>query len=369
METTENQDPRAQPEIPRGRRKWKVWHKAVVLISVLGGISATISTFRSIWLERKAEDQKVEILLDGAWEKMGAVGGKIEAQPGILPPKELRDKLFAAKEKIDEALDLRPNNAKAITYNGIYLARRTKFEDALEEFDRAIKIDPFYRRPYYNKGLILLYQNNFCEGVYYIVQATKIPGKKDVEPYLNLGRAMQNHGLVDEALKVFLQAEIIAPDSGAVLQGLGKSYHLKGNFNLAEEAYRKWLHVDKKNPEVYYRLGEVLQKQNRLDEAITQFEKAILFEKEIDNDQKLIRTYPKYALALLECGRDEDAMDIINRPTKLGKFKNEFHLVRGKILLRQNKIDEARQEFKKATGSGPNNIRVRAWEALDSLNY
>ena len=51
----------------------------------------------------------------------------------------------------------------------------------------------------------------------------------------------------------------------------------KGEFQQAEYLYKKVLRDQKNNPHAYFGLGFVYKEQRRLDEAITCYKRAVLF--------------------------------------------------------------------------------------------
>ena len=104
--------------------------------------------------------------------------------------------------------------------------------------------------------------------------------------YIHLGHVWRDRGDAAEAEKWYRKALDLEPDEAAYHVFLGACLHKKGDFAAAEGAYRRGTQCSK-GPvhEAYHNLGLALRAQERYEEALACFDKAI----ELD---------PEYSIAI-----------------------------------------------------------------------
>lgn len=119
-----------------------------------------------------------------------------------------------------------------------------------------------------------------------------------------------------------------------------------------------------------------------IDEAVVAAEAAIVKSDWKSAEAKLapyLAAHPEDGRALFDAGyaadaenRLEDAAEFYRRAAAANGRPFEAHLSLGLLLARQGKLDEAREELKKATtlpaGDGGPELKARAWRALAQLN-
>ncbi|MDX2085820.1 MAG: tetratricopeptide repeat protein [Candidatus Melainabacteria bacterium] len=99
-----------------------------------------------------------------------------------------------------------------------------------------------------------------------------------------MSEGVEHHqaGRLTEALKFYQQAQSLQPNDPGLLQNLGAVYAAQGQWNLAENAYRKSLHVKPNQSNVQHDLGRVLNqlgvqaaRKNDVQSAKVRFQEAI----------------------------------------------------------------------------------------------
>lgn len=116
----------------------------------------------------------------------------------------------------------------------------------------------------------------------------------------------------------------------------------KGDFNGAEQAWRKSIELDPKNPKVHSNLGVLLQNQGKVDEATQQYQEAIRL------DPKDAETHVKLAIAL---GQQRKLDESITQSKEALRLQPDFapaHVVLAAALSGQGKQDEAVASLQKA---------------------
>ena len=144
-----------------------------------------------------------------------------------------------------------PNAWSAHVNLGNAFLQAGKIQDAVVEYEEALKIEPFLAEPHNNLGTILVRSGQLAEAIAHYEQALRI--KLDYpEAQNNLGLALMGAGEFD-----------------AAVQHLKAAIQLNANYGEAR-----------------YNLAVILANQGKTDEAISQLERAV----EVEPDRQAFRT-------------------------------------------------------------------------------
>ena len=147
-----------------------------------------------------------------------------------------------ALSSLQEAIRVDPTVPQSHNALGlVYLALGGRNPEALEEFKRAVGLNPQYGDAYHNLGVTYALQGQWQEAIREYRVALSIPG------YANLENTHHN---------------------------LGWAYYNVDRLREAEESFRLVLKLDPKMASAHYHLGLVLVKAGRLDEARAAFRQA-----------------------------------------------------------------------------------------------
>jgi protein O-GlcNAc transferase len=94
----------------------------------------------------------------------------------------------------------------------------------------------------------------------------------------NLGAYLQEHGKVSEAMAQYDRTISLTSDAGllaATYSNLGAAYRKLGEDEKARDSYDQALRLNPNQSNAYLGLGELLEKQNQLDDAIHNYSKAV----------------------------------------------------------------------------------------------
>jgi len=202
-------------------------------------------------------------------------------------------------------------NAQTATdyYNkGLDLFRKKQYNDAIDNYNRAIKLDPNNAYYLYSRGYAyyMLTQFELAAGDY-----TNAIGLKPNEPANYTGRgncyfstkqydlALQdyfkavsldpnnamnyyNRAMVygvknkyDDAIKDYSQTISINPNYTYAYQGRGNSYFSKKMYDLAQRDYNKAITLEPNSAINYYNMGNLLNAIKQYDQAIDSYTKSI----------------------------------------------------------------------------------------------
>ena len=148
------------------------------------------------------------------------------------------DKAIAAGK---QAIQLHPDDAASHGFLGKALRDRGRSDEAIAEYRQALSLDP-----------------------------------DNVSGHLNLGLAFNQRGLPDEAVAEFHAAIRVRPDdANAFLSLADVLLDAKHDLEGGTAALHRALELDPGNALAHYRLGEVLGRAGRIDEALGEYLEAI----------------------------------------------------------------------------------------------
>lgn len=151
-----------------------------------------------------------------------------------------------AKSDFIRAIEINPNYAVAHQRLGLYFNLRGRFEEATEELDLALAIDPLSLQTYWGFALSYLLMKDYGRAIEEIQKALEMEGSYKPAFYL-LGRIYEAMGELDLAIAVFKKPSA-ANDSPVFMAALGHAYALAGR---RRDARRTLNALDKLSREQY----------------------------------------------------------------------------------------------------------------------
>ena len=207
-------------------------------------------------------DTLVKLIKEHHWARLaGAViliilAGLISTMPGPFPA-----------EKIDYLPEL---------YNsvGITLGSQGEIEQAIENYKKAILLDPKYYEAYYNLGVTYYRQGKTDLAV--INYEKSLQGDpNNYKSHYTLGMAFYSMGNFELAKTHYMQALQLKPDYTFAYKALAFDSVRRGELDEAIGYYGKTLEIDPKDVDAHYQLGMLLVQRNYIDLAIQEFEKVL----------------------------------------------------------------------------------------------
>jgi Tfp pilus assembly protein PilF len=124
---------------------------------------------------------------------------------------QMNGDLDRAVELYRGSLEIHPT-AEAHTFLGWTYNFQGKVQDAIEECQRAIAVDPDFGNPYNDIGAYLISLNRYDEAISWLERATRAPRYDPRHyPYFNLGRVYLAKGMINRAKECFQEALRIEP--------------------------------------------------------------------------------------------------------------------------------------------------------------
>ena len=179
-----------------------------------------------------------------------------------------------AVEHYRKAVQIDPNNYKALYNLGMALAARGQFNEAIENFRQAIQIKPNDCGALVSLGIALANRGQFDEAIANFRQAIQID-PNNCEALNNLGIALATRGQFDEAIGNFRKAIQIKPNYCDALDNLGTAFASRGQFDEAIKNYRQASQINSNRPQTLLHWGMALGQSGRTREAVAQYREAL----------------------------------------------------------------------------------------------
>ena len=130
--------------------------------------------------------------------------------------------------------------AKQLLSQGDQKLRNRLYTEAIEDFDRAIELDPDFKEAYNHRGLAKSYLNNFTGAISDYDMAVELD-PKFIEAYYNRGLSVYSAGNYTGCIPDFDKViELDEKDADAYyMRGLAKTYIPRINIDSACEDFRK----------------------------------------------------------------------------------------------------------------------------------
>jgi Flp pilus assembly protein TadD len=189
-----------------------------------------------------------------------------------------------AIEQSNKFLKLKPKSAEAHNNLGNIFLRTGKTDQAIEQFRLAVKYEPSLAQGFFNLASALKKQGKPQDAVEYYKQAAKV--KPDfVDAYLNLAITLNELKKSDQAIEYFNKAIKLDPGNVLVHGYLSMAMAEVGKIDEAIKEVRFVLNVRPNDFQMYRNLGILLEKKGDTAEAIKAYRTAL----QIDPNQTGVR--------------------------------------------------------------------------------
>ena len=264
-----------------------------------------------------------------------------------------KGKVQEAIGQYEQALRLKPDYAEAHNNLGMLLWRAGRIQEVIEHFEQVLRLRPGSAEAHNNLGVVLGQGGRTREAIGQYEQALRI--KPDyADAHYNLGAALEQTDRVQEAIGQYEQALRIKPDYAEAHNDLGIALRRLGRIQEAIGHYEQALRINPDFAEAHNNLGVVLQQADQMQEAIGHYEQAL-------------RLKPDYAEAhnnlgnaLLQAGRLEEAIGHLEQALRIKPDYAEAHCNLGVALEQTGRVQEAIGHYEQALRIKPDYAEARA---------
>jgi len=152
-----------------------------------------------------------------------------------------------------------------------------KYDEAAENYRRAIACRPTHAEAFHNLGVTRMIQQRPLDAIAAYEQAVRIKPEY-AEPHQNLGVLMQKLGHHDRAMHHYREALKCAPDSLPVLYDLALLAQERGMLDDAVKGYGEVLARSPKHADACNNLGNILKALGRPAEAIDHYRQTLILD-------------------------------------------------------------------------------------------
>ena len=252
------------------------------------------------------------------------------------------------------ALEMSPEDARALNNYGQTLSRLGKREDAIAAYTQSIAARPVYPEAQNNLGVTLDEAGRGAEAIVHLRLAVEQnPGY--AEAYSNLGRALAGQHKFAEAVEQYQRALTINPEYAEAHNNLGFALASQGKLDDAVSEYQQAIASDPKYAHAFNNLGLARAMQGKLDDAIASFSTAL------EIDPSYSGAEGNLGRALLEKGDAEAAVNHLSHALELGPETSELHSNLALGLAQKGSVEAAVPHFERALALDPKNADAHGY--------
>ena len=205
---------------------------------------------------------------------------------------EHRDKLEQLMQKKKEAKGTSRQYIQDL-YRFFKLWRRHQEEEDIFHWSFNLWENPWLKDVFSTEDIFkeladYLFQKDYLEEAYTLFQKLMSFGSKRTEVYQKAGYILQKQKRYADAIKHYLQADILSPDNVWTNKHLAQCYKLLGDMPKALEYYKKVEATQPDNLNIALQIGQCLARMEQYVDALAYFYKVEYLEKNPDNARRAI---------------------------------------------------------------------------------
>ena len=226
------------------------------------------------------------------------------------------------------------------TDEGVALARKGDFQEAVKCFNEAIDIKDNYSLAYYNRGLVSQELKNYQQAIKDYNKAIEL-NPKEVLPYHNRGNIYLEAKKYQQAIADYNKAMELNPKEALPYIGRGSAYGALGKYQEAIIDFSKAIELKPKFAWPYINRGSIYTYLKKYQEAIDDYSKAI----ELNPNE--VRAYIGRGNAYVYLKRHQQALDDYSKAIELNSKNVEAYYFRGLEYAVLRKTQQAIVDFNK----------------------
>lgn len=217
--------------------------------------------------------------------------GKLELSPLSYVTDVNREELQRYIRKLNKDIHRKTEKADLLTQRAVAYFLLHQFEDSINDYDRAISLNPRLAEAYFGRGMARGRAGQITEGI------------EDISTYL-----------------------LMHPDSSLAYTKRGVRYLWRGDLQHAEQDMLKAIELNPDNAEAHDDLGVILAQRGETDSAIRHFSLTIRI------DPSYQKAHHNLAMALYLEGKKPQALRAINSALVLSPDAQNSLLLKAEIL-------------------------------------
>ncbi|NTW33921.1 MAG: tetratricopeptide repeat protein [Bacteroidetes bacterium] len=238
-----------------------------------------------------------------------------------------------------------PDAFHAYLMRGNYKHGTDDIEGAMEDYTKAIQLNPQYADTYYNRGVgydrvgnIKLAMQDYNKAI--------LLNPEYSDAYYNRGVAYDGLGDMKSAISDYNKVILLKPNSADTYNNRGWAYYRSGDFKSAMLDYNKAISLNPQFAEAFNNRGWACYEAGDMKSALLDYNKAILLNPEF------VLTYNNRAALKTKIGDFKGAIEDLNCLLKLNPDDGGIYFNRGTLRLNMNDISGACDDWKNAAKMG-----------------
>jgi pentatricopeptide repeat protein len=244
-----------------------------------------------------------------------------------------------------------PLPSRAESHNslgGVYLAKQMHPE-ALEEFGRALDIDPNYVRSIAGLARTYIAMDSTDKARQQWERAISVSPDM-AELHFHVGFSYYAQGRVDDAIASWKEAARLQPELPQPYFQMGIAHEDKGEYQEAQAAYEQAMSVNPQYVLANYNLGHLYKKMGRIDDAVEQFRQAI------ETNPNFGDAYNSLAWLYAQEGTNlDEGVELINKALEMDESRGAYWDTLAELYIRKGQLEEAREIFRRMIKREPQN--------------
>jgi protein O-mannosyl-transferase len=255
-------------------------------------------------------------------------------------------RLTKAMENYQKALAIEPNLAETHFDLGLLLVKLNRFDEAIEQYHKALELKPDYADAGYNLGCLFADLRQTNQAIAYYRKTLQInPDHADAR--YNLGVLLVSQNQTDQAIEHYRKALQANPDYAEAHYNLANLLAAQGRMDEAAAHYRKTIQLQPGHLGAHFNLGIVSGQQWRLEDALEHYQKAI----QIKPDYA--EAHYQLAIVLGVKGRLDEAIEHLQHACEINPDYAEAHYKLSAVFAAQGRTAEASQHYQIAVRLKP----------------
>jgi tetratricopeptide (TPR) repeat protein len=251
-----------------------------------------------------------------------------------------------ALEDYTRAIRLDPNLVEATYRRGLLYAKTGDFDKALVDQSQVLELDPSHSGGYTARGVARAFLGDSQWALQDLDMGCSLaPGWH--EGFYRRGQVRYELGMYDAALDDFDQTIELSPDFVPTFMARGDTYMAMGEFSQAAEDYGRAIELQPKNAEAYHARGRSRAALREYGQAIEDYDQALKV------DPGLAVALANRGSAYEKLGEHEAAIRDLDRAISLDPNLGLAYYDRGLAYGSQGEYDRASRDLSKAVELDP----------------
>jgi tetratricopeptide (TPR) repeat protein len=179
-----------------------------------------------------------------------------------------------AIEDYSRAIALDPSYSKAYVNRGFVFEKISRSDKAIADYDKAVMLNPLDAQTFNNRGAIFEKAGELDKAIADYDKVIELtPG--EAQSYNNRGVVFERMGLYDKAIADYDRAIALNPSNADVYFNRGNAYDEIGRPYKAIADYGKAITLNPDDSQAYNNRGVIFEKIGEYDKAIADFDKAV----------------------------------------------------------------------------------------------